>query len=182
MLTVLNFAIGITFVYLLFSLVVSALNEFWLSSLDKRADFLKEGLQQLLQDPDKVTKVLGHGLVDALSRYTNGRPSYIGAEPFTAAVLDIIRAADATKVRSISDFKTSIAALPDSKFKQSLSAIVDAAGDPELSAELDRLAAETIKRVRHGDAARSYDAAVADALGRIEAVTELKTAWHPVGA
>ena len=34
-----------------------------------------------------------------------------------------------------------------------LNAIVDAAGDAELSTELDRLAAETIKRVRHGAAA-----------------------------
>ena len=63
-----------------------------------------------------------------------------------------------------------------------LNAIVDAAGDAELSAELDKLAAETIKRVRHGAAATSYEDAVGDALERIEAVTELKTAWHPVGA
>jgi acyl-CoA reductase-like NAD-dependent aldehyde dehydrogenase len=63
-----------------------------------------------------------------------------------------------------------------------LNAIVDAAGDPELSAELDRLAAETIKRVRHGDPVQSYEDAVDDALSRMEAVTELKTAWHPVGA
>ncbi len=63
-----------------------------------------------------------------------------------------------------------------------LNAIVDAAGDAELSAELDRLAAETIKRVRHGGAVASYDDAVGDALERLEAVTELKTAWHPVGA
>ena len=63
-----------------------------------------------------------------------------------------------------------------------LNAILDAAGDAELSAELDRLAAETIKRVRHEDAATSYEDAVGDALERLEAVTELKTAWHPVGA
>jgi acyl-CoA reductase-like NAD-dependent aldehyde dehydrogenase len=63
-----------------------------------------------------------------------------------------------------------------------LNAIVDAAGDPELSAEVDRLASETIKRVRHGAAVTSYDAAVADALERIDAVCELKTAWHPIGA
>jgi acyl-CoA reductase-like NAD-dependent aldehyde dehydrogenase len=63
-----------------------------------------------------------------------------------------------------------------------LDAIVDAAADPELAAELDRLAAETIKRVRHGAGATDYELAVADALERIEAVTELKTAWHPVGA
>ena len=63
-----------------------------------------------------------------------------------------------------------------------LNAIVDAAGDAELSAELDRLAAETIKRVRHGTAATTYEDATDDALDRLEAVTELKTAWHPVGA
>jgi acyl-CoA reductase-like NAD-dependent aldehyde dehydrogenase len=63
-----------------------------------------------------------------------------------------------------------------------LNAIFDAGGDGELAAQLDRLAAETIKRVRHAPAATSYEAAVADALTRLEAVTELKTAWHPVGA
>jgi acyl-CoA reductase-like NAD-dependent aldehyde dehydrogenase len=63
-----------------------------------------------------------------------------------------------------------------------LNALVDAAGDPELAAELDKLGAETIKRVRHGSGARTYDEAIADALQRLEAVTELKTAWHPVGA
>jgi acyl-CoA reductase-like NAD-dependent aldehyde dehydrogenase len=63
-----------------------------------------------------------------------------------------------------------------------LNAIVDAAGDPELSADLDRLAAETVKRARHATAATSYEAATDDALARLEAVTELKTAWHPVGA
>jgi acyl-CoA reductase-like NAD-dependent aldehyde dehydrogenase len=63
-----------------------------------------------------------------------------------------------------------------------LNAIVDASGDASLGAELDRLAAETIKRASHHEAAVSYDDAVDDALERIAAVTELKTAWHPVGA
>ena len=63
-----------------------------------------------------------------------------------------------------------------------LNAIVDAAGDDELAAELDRLAAETVKRARHGAAAASYEAATDDALARLEAVTEIKTAWHPIGA
>jgi acyl-CoA reductase-like NAD-dependent aldehyde dehydrogenase len=63
-----------------------------------------------------------------------------------------------------------------------LNAIIDASGDAELGIELDKLAAETIKRARHHGAATSYEAAVDDALERIAAVTELKTAWHPVGA
>ncbi len=63
-----------------------------------------------------------------------------------------------------------------------VNAIADASGDSELGAELQRLASETIMRVRRASAATTYDEAVADALSRMEAVTELKTAWHPVGA
>jgi acyl-CoA reductase-like NAD-dependent aldehyde dehydrogenase len=63
-----------------------------------------------------------------------------------------------------------------------LNAIVDAAGDADLATELDKLAAETIKRVRHSPGAGTYEAATADALERLNAVTELKTAWHPIGA
>ena len=63
-----------------------------------------------------------------------------------------------------------------------LNAIADATGDRDLATELDKLAAETIKRVRHGDPATTYEDATDDALERLEAVTELKTAWHPVGA
>jgi acyl-CoA reductase-like NAD-dependent aldehyde dehydrogenase len=63
-----------------------------------------------------------------------------------------------------------------------LNAIVDASGDSSLTAEIDELAAESVTRVRHADPTRSYSLATADALARLEAVTELKTAWHPIGA
>jgi acyl-CoA reductase-like NAD-dependent aldehyde dehydrogenase len=61
-------------------------------------------------------------------------------------------------------------------------AVVDVSGDAELGAEIDRLAAESVTRVRHTAPSRSYADAVADPLSSLEAVTELKTAWHPVGA
>jgi acyl-CoA reductase-like NAD-dependent aldehyde dehydrogenase len=60
-----------------------------------------------------------------------------------------------------------------------LNAIVDASGDAELAEKLDVLAAETVKRVVRIPAGSD---AVGDALRRLEALTELKTAWHPVGA
>jgi acyl-CoA reductase-like NAD-dependent aldehyde dehydrogenase len=63
-----------------------------------------------------------------------------------------------------------------------LNAIVDTSGDAELGAELDKLASESVTRVRHAGAVTSYADATADPLSRLEAVTELKTAWHPVGA
>jgi acyl-CoA reductase-like NAD-dependent aldehyde dehydrogenase len=63
-----------------------------------------------------------------------------------------------------------------------LNAIVDATGDSTLGKEIDKLAAESVTRVRHAAPATSYEAATADPLSRLEALTELKTAWHPVGA
>ncbi|HEV3053787.1 MAG TPA: aldehyde dehydrogenase family protein [Solirubrobacteraceae bacterium] len=53
-----------------------------------------------------------------------------------------------------------------------VNAVIDAA---LVGAELDKLGAETIKRVRHWDGSESP-------LARLEALTELKTAWHPIGA
>ena len=60
-----------------------------------------------------------------------------------------------------------------------LNAIVDASGNKELGADLDRLAAETVKRVLR---IRNNGEAREDSLRRLEALTELKTAWHPIGA
>ena len=60
-----------------------------------------------------------------------------------------------------------------------VNAIVDATGDAELAAEIDKFASETIKRVRHGAAATSYDAAVADALSRLESSTSSKRPGTP---
>lgn len=51
-----------------------------------------------------------------------------------------------------------------------------------LTAEIDKLAAESVTRVRHTSPATDYATATADPLSRLEALTELKTAWHPVGA
>ncbi len=63
-----------------------------------------------------------------------------------------------------------------------LNALVDVSGSAELGAEIDRLAADSVTRVRHAAPTTGYEEGVRDALGRIEAVVELKTAWHPVGA
>jgi acyl-CoA reductase-like NAD-dependent aldehyde dehydrogenase len=55
-----------------------------------------------------------------------------------------------------------------------VNAIVDATGEPERAQEIDELAAETVKRV-------SRPAPDGDPLARLEALVELKTAWHPIG-
>jgi acyl-CoA reductase-like NAD-dependent aldehyde dehydrogenase len=55
-----------------------------------------------------------------------------------------------------------------------VNAIVDASGEGERAAAIDELAAETVKRV-------TRPAPDGDPLARLEALVELKTAWHPVG-
>ena len=56
-----------------------------------------------------------------------------------------------------------------------VNAIVDATGEAERAATIDELAAETVKRVI------APGAATATRSPRMEALMELKTAWHPVG-
>ena len=63
-----------------------------------------------------------------------------------------------------------------------VNAVVDVSGSSELGAEIDRLAADSVTRVRHAGPTTGYEEGVRDALSRLEAVLELKTAWHPVGA
>src|SRR5215211_7898697 len=97
--TVLEVAIGVIFIYLLFSLISSAVNEYISSLLNKRGENLFEGIKNLLNDP-KFTglaqKLYNHGLVDGISQASKDpnkpsrRPSYIASKTFALALLDIL--------------------------------------------------------------------------------------------
>jgi acyl-CoA reductase-like NAD-dependent aldehyde dehydrogenase len=54
-----------------------------------------------------------------------------------------------------------------------VNAIIDQTGDADLAVQIDRFASETLKRVLRGESS---------SLARLEALTELRTVWHPVGA
>jgi acyl-CoA reductase-like NAD-dependent aldehyde dehydrogenase len=54
-----------------------------------------------------------------------------------------------------------------------VNAIIDATGDAELSKQIDVFASETLKRVLRG---------THSPLERLEALTEIRTVWHPIGA
>jgi hypothetical protein len=117
---ILDVAIGTVFIFLLFSLVVTALNEVILSKFDQRAKFLHMGLQELFGEASNaanrawrqnwwawitgglfssielsgLTKQLcEHGLINAFSRTDKAdgsSPSYIPAGSFVTALLDIV--------------------------------------------------------------------------------------------
>jgi hypothetical protein len=98
---ILNVAIGILFVYLLFSLIVSAANEVIQSILDKRKQYLWAGIDELLQDRDSrlptgeitgpAKQFSNHPLIAALSKGADGLPSYIPAKLFSTTLIDLIK-------------------------------------------------------------------------------------------
>src|SRR5208337_1271445 len=99
-------AIGVIFVYLLLSLVSTAINEFVASSLKKRSDILLEGSKNLLNDQDfkgLAQQLYTHGLVQSISKEamnpkkSNIFPSYMSFNTFASALLDILASRGAAK-------------------------------------------------------------------------------------
>lgn len=134
---ILDVVIGTIFVFLLFSLVVTAANEIWLSFLDKRAEFLKEGLQELLRDSGggkdliKADDIFKHGLISALSRgtfkasanNTDGVPSYIPGKSFVLALLSEVQKKAGMAELAEKDLREAIEKLPNKELKETLLAL-----------------------------------------------------------
>lgn len=100
---ILDVAIGIIFLYLLLSLLCTTVTEGIARILALRSSNLKEGLRNVLNDPDgeTVNKLYNHPLVKGLYRegrfekFTGrGGPSYIPSGNFARALLDIFAPPD----------------------------------------------------------------------------------------
>jgi hypothetical protein len=102
--TILEVALGLVLVYLLLSLICTALKETLEAYLKIRATCLEQGLRVLLQDPDGkqlLQSLYAHPLIDGLfngdynpatvrSKTTSNLPSYIPSASFATALVDII--------------------------------------------------------------------------------------------
>jgi len=86
-LKLLEVGIGLGMIYLLMSMLVTGLLEFWAAAWDKRARVLARGLEAMLGAAAK--KVYEHGLVKSL-QIGRGPPSYIPSGTFTLALLDLV--------------------------------------------------------------------------------------------
>src|SRR5262245_11890999 len=96
----LDVAIGIAFVYLLISLLCSAIIEGAEAVLKRRAKDLEMGIKELLRDPNLVAKVYSHPLINGLFKgdYQPGMrnlPSYIPTRSFALAIMDLLISPDA---------------------------------------------------------------------------------------
>src|SRR5256886_626678 len=112
---ILDTAIGLIFVFLVVSLVVSAANELLAALFKWRANNLFLGIRQLLQDPSVtglVTRFYEHPLIDGLSS-KGKKPSYIPSRTFALALLDIVSPTTPGSNRTLEDLKTGIEKLPN---------------------------------------------------------------------
>ena len=97
--SVLEVAIGVVFVYLLFSLICTVVNEGIASLCNQRGKNLFDGIRNLLNDPEftgLAQQIYSHGLVDGISQNAadsskpNRLPSYMSSGTFALALLDIM--------------------------------------------------------------------------------------------
>jgi acyl-CoA reductase-like NAD-dependent aldehyde dehydrogenase len=136
-------------------------------------------------EPTGVVAVLAPEAPDVLGLVREIAPALAAGNTVVAVISGRwpLRPLDLGEVAGVSDLPAGTLNLLSGRMDELLAplcghrdvnAVVDATGDPERAQEIDELAAETVKRV-------SRPSADGDPLARLEAVTELKTAWHPVG-
>jgi hypothetical protein len=133
--TLLEVAIGIIFVFLLVSLLCSALNELIEAWLKYRARYLEQGIRLLLSDPGLADALFNHPLVKPLGE----NPSYIPARTFSLALWNIAtteaakgQQAVAGVTQDVATIRALIGGLDEQKYgniKASLLSLIDEAGN-----------------------------------------------------
>jgi hypothetical protein len=111
---ILDVAIGIVFVYLLVSLIVTAVNELIAALFKMRGRNLWQGVQNLLPSGEGehniAQQVYDHPLITGLSRAN--RPSYIPSRTFALALLDVVSGGTG-RVAKLKQLQAKIDLLPE---------------------------------------------------------------------
>jgi hypothetical protein len=124
--TVLDVAIGLVFVYLLLGLLVSVATELVAAALSWRAANLRQGLQRLLS-PALADALYDHPLISKLSKSGRG-PSYIPADVFARALVDVLANLTAARPESSRDLGGMIDNAPDPDVRRVLTLLLAEAG------------------------------------------------------
>lgn len=144
-----------------------------------------------LPEPTGVVAVLAPDEPDVLGLVREVAPALAAGNVVVAVVSRVapLGPLDLGEVAGVSDVPAGVLNLLSGRLDELLAplcghrdvnAVVDATGVESLAAEIDSLAAETVKRVVRPTA--GTEGVGSNSLARLEALTELKTAWHPVGA
>jgi hypothetical protein len=124
--SILDVAVGLVFVYLLLSLLVTAGSELIASCLNWRAHTLRQAIRRFL-DPSLAEKLYDHPLIKKLSRRSRG-PSYIPSATFALALVDVIADLSPGESRGTRTFASMIGVLPDPDVRRVLSLLAAEAG------------------------------------------------------
>jgi hypothetical protein len=152
----LDVAIGLIFVYLVMSLVCTALREFGAAVWNARAKNLEDGIDDLL--PALKDAFYDHALIQSLNE--NGKkPSYIPARTFALALLDLV----APGASTADELKASIEKVQNERVKQALLVLLH-----DANGELHKLQANV---------ERWFD----NAMDRVSAWYKRRTQWILVG-
>jgi hypothetical protein len=138
--TVLEVAIGMIFVYLLLSLLASAINEYIEATLNYRGKNLRKGIELLLNDQedkaanheDLAAALYSHGLIRGLYRNLDRRklPSYIPSRTFALALWHLIAKREDGTTDNVTQIKGAIEKLPNRELREALTILVgEAKGD-----------------------------------------------------
>ena len=127
---IVEIAIGLVFVYLLLSFVVTAVQELVNSVFKIRAVQLAKGIQKML-GANKAKEFFDHALIKGLSPnkliFRNGtrRPSYIPPRTFVSTLVDMIASAGGQAQRTVAEVQMGINNIRDSDLKKSLTVLLD---------------------------------------------------------
>ena len=134
---ILEVAIGLIFIFLLYSLLASAINEAIASYLGLRAKNLKKAIQRMLDDDSGKTTLSDKFYKQPLLKYLGEptffgkilrKPAYLSSQSFSKNVLDLLKNLDESKVAEV-DIKAKIKAgidkIPASETKQFVSSLME---------------------------------------------------------
>ncbi len=128
--TTLDVAIGLIFVYLLLSLIVTAGTELLASCFRWRAKNLQKGIQRLLS-PALAERLYAHPLIKVLSQHGHW-PSYIPSQTFALALLDTLATPTSGAPPVPEDIGSLVKGVPEPEVQKVLSLFAQQAGqDPE---------------------------------------------------
>jgi len=94
---ILDIAIGVSFVFVVLSVIASAVTEAISTVLSLRAVTLRRAIERLLKDQVITQKLYCHPLIDGLTSDDDSDPAYIPSELFARALVDVIAAWDDSK-------------------------------------------------------------------------------------
>jgi hypothetical protein len=145
---ILDVAVGLVFLFLLLSLICSSIKEAIETVLKNRARFLYTGIGELLRDgnrTDLVDAFYRHPIINGLfqGKYQPGNtgnlPSYIPAEAFSIAVLDLLNpaakipqgasAGESPQVNPVPQLRAAVMQVQNETVKGAILPLIDAAGN-----------------------------------------------------